>query len=186
MRVFLPGFLLLYGCKEATLTLIFQEEKFMSMEIERATNFASKGVAGAGLGLGIAGTALGLLNGNGLGGVLNLGNGGCESDHMVNRYEASQAARIAQLETEVKLRDANTYTDGKILELYRYVDGKFGAVEAQICQQAVYNATNNATLNCMQGQIAQLLSLTKVVVPNASICPGWGTATVTVTPATTT
>jgi hypothetical protein len=59
-------------------------------------------------------------------------------------------------------------------------------VEAQICQQAVYNATNNATLNCMQGQIAQLLSLTKVVVPNTSICPGWGTATVTVTPATTT
>ena len=38
------------------------------MEIERS-DFASKGVAGAGLGLGIAGTALGLLNGNGLGGI---------------------------------------------------------------------------------------------------------------------
>ena len=32
-------------------------------------NFASKGVAGAGLGLGIAGTALGVLNGGG-GGIL--------------------------------------------------------------------------------------------------------------------
>lgn len=35
--------------------------------------FASKGVAGAGLGLGIAGTALGLLNGGGYGGGI-LGN----------------------------------------------------------------------------------------------------------------
>lgn len=32
--------------------------------------FASKGVAGSGLGLGIAGTALGLLNNGGNGGVL--------------------------------------------------------------------------------------------------------------------
>lgn len=37
------------------------------MEVER-TNYASKGMAGTGLGLGIAGTALGLLNG-GLGGL---------------------------------------------------------------------------------------------------------------------
>lgn len=38
--------------------------------------FASKGVAGSGLGLGIAGTALGLLNNGGNGGVLGglLGN----------------------------------------------------------------------------------------------------------------
>jgi hypothetical protein len=38
-------------------------------------------------------------------------------------------------------------------------------------------------LNCMQGQIAQLYSLTKLIVPNGSICPGCGN--VTVTPATT-
>lgn len=155
----------------------------MSMEIER--DYASKGVAGAGLGLGIAGTALGLLSGNGLGGVLNLGNNGCGEDRAVNRYEATQSAKIAQLETELKLRDANTYTDSKMLELYRYVDGKFSGVEAQICQQAVYNATNTAAMNCMQGQIAQLMGLTKIVVPNSSICPGWGSATVTVTPTTT-
>ena len=39
-------------------------------------DFASKGVAGSGLGLGIAGTALGLLNNNGnlLGGLLGTGN----------------------------------------------------------------------------------------------------------------
>lgn len=150
--------------------------------MEYENNYANKGVAGAGLGLGIAGTALGLmaggLNGNGL-----LGIGG-NNTHYVNRYEAEQSARIAELETEVKLRDANTYTDGKILDLYRYVDNKFACVEAQIGQQNVYNATNTAAINCINGQIAQLMSLTKLVIPNGSVCPGWGN--VTVAPATTT
>lgn len=136
-------------------------------------NYASKGVAGTGLGLGIAGTALGLLNNGSLGGIL--GNGGtratCSEDHFINRYEAAQSARIAELETEVKLRDANTYTDGKILDLYRYVDGKFGVVEAQLCEQKVYNATNTAAIACLQGQVAQLASLTKVIIPATSICP---------------
>lgn len=139
--------------------------------------FASKGVAGSGLGLGIAGTALGVLNGglgNVLGGVLNPNMrtaGCCNEDHMVNRYEAAQAARIAELETEVKLRDANTYTDQKLLEVYNYFNGKLGCVEGQIAQQAVYNATNTATISCIQNQVAQLASLTKVVIPTASICP---------------
>ena len=141
------------------------------MRMEHEENYANKGVAGAGLGLGIAGTALGLLNG-GLGN-LGLGNNNyyCHENTPVNRYEASQAARIAELETEVKLRDANTYTDSKLLEFYKYVDGKFGVVEAQICQQNVYNATNTAALNCINGQIAQLMSLTKMVIPAVNICP---------------
>lgn len=177
----------------------------MAMEVER--EYASKGVAGTGLGLGIAGTALGLLNGGlgGLGGMGGFGTnamaaaaipamagyaaartGTCNEDHTVNRYEAAQAARIAELETEVKLRDANTYTDQKMLELYQYTDGRLRNIEAQICQQNVYNATNTAALNCMQGQIAQLQSLTKMVIPNSSVCPGWGAATVTVSTGTTT
>ena len=151
--------------------------------MEYENKFSSKGVGGAGLGLGIAGTALGLLNG-GLNGILG-GNAACAEDHMVNRYEASQAARIAELETEVKLRDSNIYTDSKILELYKYVDGKFAGVEAAICNQNVYNATNTAAINCINGQVAQLMSLTKLVVPNGSICPGWGNVTVTTTPTTT-
>lgn len=151
--------------------------------MEMENKYASRGVGGTALGLGIAGTALGLLSGNGVTGILG-GNAGGVDCHYVNRYEASQSARIAELETEVKLRDSNIYTDGKILELYKYVDGKFAAVEGQICQQNVYNATNTATINCISGQIAQLMSLTKLVIPNGSVCPGWGN--VTVTPATTT
>ena len=153
--------------------------------MEYENKYASKGVAGTGLGLGIAGTALGLLAGNnGFNLFGNNCNGGCSEDHYVNRYEATQSARIAELETEVKLRDANTYTDSKILALYQYVDGKFSNVESQICQQNVYNATNTAAIACIQGQIAQLQGLTKLVIPNTSVCPGWGD--VTVSPTTTT
>ena len=159
--------------------------------IEVEKDFASKGVAGAGLGLGIAGTALGLLNNGNLGGILGGWNNCnaaavCSDNMMVNRYEASQSARIAELETEVKLRDANTYTLGEINKVRDYVDRRFERVECQLGQQAVYNATNTAALNCMQGQIAQLMGLTKLVVPNGSICPGWGDVTVSITPAPTT
>lgn len=155
--------------------------------MEYENKYASKGVAGAGLGLGIAGTALGLMAG-GLNGT-GLFNNGCNANcnrsgdgTYVNRYEAAQSARIAELETEVKLRDSNIYTDGKILDLYKYVDGKLANVEAAICQQNVYNATNTAAIGCINAQIAQLMGLTKLVIPNTSVCPGWGN--VTVTPAT--
>ena len=103
---------------------------------------------------------------------------------MVNRYELAQESRISKLESEIALRDANIYNDQKMLELYKYVDGKFEAVNATLATQAVYNATQTATINCMQGQIAQLFGLTKLVVPNTSVCPGWGN--VTITPSTTT
>lgn len=63
----------------------------------------------------------------------------CNEDHVVNRYEAAQQARIAELETEVKLRDANTYTDQKMLELYKYIDGQIKSVNGEICHQAVLN-----------------------------------------------
>ena len=158
------------------------------MEIEN--KYASKGVAGAGLGLGIAGTALGLLNG-GLGNILGGGwnanaNCGCSESMLVNRYEASQSARIAELETEVKLRDANIYTDQKLNDLRNYVDAKTAVINDKLCAQAVHNATNDAVLGCMQGQIAQLMGLTKLVVPNTSVCPGWGNVTITPAAAATT
>lgn len=134
--------------------------------------YASKGVAGSGLGLGIAGTALGLLNNGGLG-LLNgmNGNCGCSENMMVNRYELAQEQKIADLQTQVALRDANTYVDGKLLEMYKYVDGRFNGVEAQICQQNVVNAQVAANLGCMQNTIATLQGLTKVIVPIDNICP---------------
>lgn len=145
--------------------------------------FASKGVAGSGLGLGIAGTALGLLNG-GLGNVLGTNAYGCSENMAVNRYELNQESRIAKLESDIALRDANIYNDQKMLEMYKYFDGEVKRIDKTLCEQAVYNATQTGAIGCIQGQIAQLQSLTKLVVPNTSVCPGWGN--VTITPATTT
>ena len=168
------------------------------MDIER-TNFDSKGVAGAGLGLGIAGTALGVMNG-GLGNLLGgFGNGWggwnngygygapvivSEGDRCVNRYEAEQSARIAQLETEVKLRDANIYTDQKMNDFRNYVERRFDHVEHELGDQKAFNAGIMGRVGCIGDQVAELMGLTKRVVPNGSICPGWGDVTVSITPAT--
>ena len=157
--------------------------------------YASHGVGAAGLTTGIIGTSLGVLNSGllngGLGGLLG-GNGwnncnaaafACSDNMAVNRYEATQSARIAELETEVKLRDAATFTLGEVGKLRDYMEHRFDRVERELSDQRVYNATNTGAISCIQGQIAQLMSLTKLVVPNSSICPGWGDVTVSVTPA---
>ena len=144
--------------------------------------FASKGLAGSGLGLGIAGTALGLLNGNGLLGGL-FGNGAvCSDDRCVNRYELGQESKIAKLESDIALRDANTYNDQKMLELYKYVDGEFKDIRKTMCAndkaQAVINAKFESGIEILGSQVASVSgtvsSLTKTIIPNANICPGWG------------
>lgn len=151
--------------------------------------YASKGVAGSGLGLGIAGTALGLLNG-GLGNILGTGwngngwNGGCgcSENTPVNRYELNLTSELAAKDGKIALLESNVYTDQKIVDAYTALNGQINALAAEVrankdaqnginLQQAVYNGTNTAALNCLQGQVAQLYSLTKLVVPATNICP---------------
>jgi len=139
--------------------------------------YASKGVAGTGLGLGAAALGVNLLNGS-IGNLLGTGwnNGGygyaiCSDNMPVNRYEATQSARIAELETEVKLRDANIYTDGKLNDLRNYMERKFDHVEHELCDQKAFNTGTISTINCMRGDIAELLGLTKRIIPKDSICP---------------
>ena len=145
--------------------------------------FASKGVAGSGLGLGIAGTALGVLNG-GLGNLFGGNMNNCSENNYINRYELELENKIVSKDSEIALLKSNIYTDQKIAEVYERLNTKIGGVEAAINTQAVVNASITSTIGCMQGQIAQLQGLTKLVVPNTSVCPGWGN--VTITPATTT
>ena len=136
--------------------------------------FASKGVAGTGLGLGIGGVALGLMNG-GLGNLFGgwgMNNNNCCSENAyVNRYELTKENEIIALKSENSLLKANTYADQKNLELYTYVDGRLRNIEAQIASQSVWNATQTATINCIAQQIAQLQGLTKIVIPATSVCP---------------
>lgn len=168
------------------------------MDIER-TNFASKGVAGAGLGLGIAGTALGVMNG-GLGNLLGgFGNGWggwnngygygapvivSDGDRCVNRYEAEQSATINRLTTEKMLLESNIYTDQKMNDFRNYVERRFDHVEHELGDQKAFNAGIMGRVGCIGDQVAELMGLTKRVVPNGSICPGWGDVTVSITPAT--
>lgn len=100
--------------------------------------------------------------------------GGCSENHYVNRYEAAKDAKIAELEVAVSLRDATAYTLGEVGKLRDYFEGKFDRIEGRLCEQATYNAANTATVNCLAGQIQQLYGITKLVIPNASVCPGWG------------
>ena len=134
--------------------------------------FASKAVAGSGLGLGISGTVLGLLNG-GLGNLLGGWNGncGCSENQVVTRYELGLQNQISAKDGHIALLESNIYTDQKLNDLRNYVDAKVGVVENAVNAQAVYNATNTATISCIQGQIAQLQGLTKVVIPITSVCP---------------
>jgi hypothetical protein len=146
--------------------------------------FASNAKGNAALTTGIIGTAgaaLPLLNGL-LGGMG--GNCVCSEDHYVNRYELGLQNEIAAKDSKISLLESNIYVDSKIADVYERLNTKIGGLEAQICQQNVYNATNTAAIACINGQIAQLMGLTKTVIPNTSICPGWGN--VTVTPSTTT
>nr|DAJ54061.1 MAG TPA: hypothetical protein [Bacteriophage sp.] len=156
--------------------------------------YASNAKGNLGVTLGAIATGLSALNG-GVGNLLGgygPRNGGDGEGHVVTRYEAGQAARIAELETEVKLRDANAYTDKKMQDLYQYVDGRLRGVEGQISQQAVVNAQITANIGCMQGQINELAAMTKTVIPINNIYPepmarynSW-TAPTTTTPAATT
>ena len=147
--------------------------------------YASKGVAGAGLGLGIAGTALGLLNGgtNLLGmHAANTGNGVCSENQYVNRYEMTMAQELAAKDGKIALLESEKYTDAKMVEIYKDLNGQISALGEKVqankdaqdavnCQQAVFNGTMTSTVGCLQQQIACLQSLTKVVIPKDSVCP---------------
>jgi hypothetical protein len=145
-------------------------------------NYASNGKANAALTTGIIGTSgFGLALLNGLGGIL--GNGmnarpACNEEHVVNRYEAAQSARIAELETEVKFRDSNIYTDQKMLELYKYFDGENKQMRAEFCeykgQQGVINANLMTGVDVLKSQINDtrsiLAGITRTAVPSNVIC----------------
>lgn len=131
-----------------------------------ALNFTAADRVG-GIGGYIGGIAT-LLN---MAGGFNAVNGCTEGDHVVNRYEAGQSAEIAALKADIKLRDANTYTDQKILDMYQYLDGRLRGVEGQISAQAVVNAQITANISCMQNTLNTLAGLTKTVIPIGNVCP---------------
>ena len=139
-------------------------------------NVGSAGVAGAGLGLGIAGTALGLLQNGGLNGIFGGGN------------QCNDTRTISALESEIAKLKSERYTDKVGTEVYAELNKKFNEIGQFVAgmdkNSAVAEAVNAERISCLTNRIAALEALTKMVVPNSSVCPGWGN--VTITPATTT
>lgn len=130
-------------------------------------NYASKGVGNAGLTTGIIGTSLGALAA--LGGVGGLfGGGRCANNDPqsvpVSRYDLEKEQQIAELKSQLALRDANTYGDQKALELYRYIDGRLQEINATLAAQAVNNqATKDSfqlvteRLECAKSELGEAI-----------------------------
>ena len=148
----------------------------------------SAGVGGAGLGLGIAGTALGLLNNNGgniLGGLFG---GGQNCNALMSELAKEKAERFAE-KTGSEIYNAMFSQYKELAQATTNIDKRVSALEVAgpLREQLV-----NQRIDCCCGQMSAGLaalqnvvaSITKTVVPNSSICPGWGD--VTITPATTT
>ena len=146
---------------------------------------ASGGLGGAALGLAIPGTVAlvnQLTGGNGLlGGLFNGGN--CNSNV------------VSALESALAQEKAERYTDQTGTEVYKQfakerneIQAQISAIFAAIAQMdkhsAVAEAVNAERLNCLKGRVDNIYDVFKLVMPNSSVCPGWGN--VTITPATTT
>ena len=100
--------------------------------------------------------------GNGCGGGLfgnRNGNGcGC-GDQWVTRYEMAMEQAIAAKDSEIALLKSNTYQDQKSLELYRYIDGKFSEIQANLAAQAVTNTSFNSALAATDYKFTQAIAL---------------------------
>jgi hypothetical protein len=105
----------------------------------------------------------------------------CSENQFVNRYELNLVEQLNAKDSHIALLEADKYTDQKIVEAYKDLQGQIRGVEAQVLankdaqaainlQQATMNATATATISCMQGQIAQLQSLSQLVIPAKNVC----------------
>lgn len=163
--------------------------------------YASKGVANTGLGLAIAGTTLGLMNGNGgiLGNVLGAGRSGigemaevanavgnltgmtgrCSDNMPVTRYDIQNLKELMAKDQEIALLKSEQNTEIKIADVYERLATKINANEKEQMmwnqQQMINNANMSAAIATNASSIAALQEtcgkITKVVVPKDAICP---------------
>lgn len=140
-------------------------------------DYASKGVAGSGLGLGIAGTALALLNGNGLGGLF--GNN-CALNTMAS---SATVASLAEKDAEIGQLKAEKYTNDKLGETYIALNNQINKVAGDLATLSLNNGRRIAGLEGQVSCLAQatntaiaginntLGTITKTVVPIGAVCP---------------
>lgn len=130
------------------------------------------GKANAGLVTGIigtAGTALGLMGNNGL-----FGNN-VEGKQYVTKDELDYVQTISAKDSEIALLKSEQNTEVKIADVYERIMTRVNADQRNQADwnaaQAVFNATNTASIGCIQNQIAQLQGMTKLYIPAANVTP---------------
>lgn len=129
--------------------------------------YASNGKGNLGVTLGAIGTGLGALSSaGGLGALLGNRTNDPE-DRPVTRYEMSLIRDAMAKDNEIAMLKSQMYSDNKA-----------AALQAEISGQSVWNATQEGILRQQKAQIDQLYSLTKLVVPNDSVTPGWGAVSI--------
>lgn len=136
--------------------------------------YASNGKGNLGVALGAVGTGLSVLNG-GLGLLGMNPQGMSENDRPISRYEMNLLKESMEKGCEIALLKSEQNTEVKIADAYERVMTRVNADRAAQQEvnaaQAVYNATNGAAVATINSQVAQLMSLTKLVVPADHVCP---------------
>lgn len=153
--------------------------------------YASNGKANAALTTGIIGTAgFGL---SALGNLLGGWNAAQTADsgaQPVSKESFELSMKLSESERNNAILTAELNTEKKMVEVYNALNDKINRIKSEQdavnSTQAVTNSLTTTQLAVAQNNIAQLLSLTKMVIPNGSVCPGWGTATVSVSTGTAT
>lgn len=138
--------------------------------------YSSNGKGNLGVTLGAIGTGLGILNGGA--GLLTLNpmsRSENTEDRPITRYEMNLLKESMEKDSEIALLKSEQNTEIKIADVYERVMTRVNAdrtAQAEVnAAQAVYNATNGATVATINSQVAQLMALTKLVVPADNICP---------------
>ena len=146
-------------------------------------------VGGIGGYIGGISAILGMLGGA-YGGAMPAAGGAAPA--FVTKDELTMAMTIAGKDSEIAMLKSEQNTEVKIADVYERLITRINADRnAQMewnATQSVNNAQMSAaiavnanSIGAIQGTLGQI---TKTVIPNSSVCPGWGE--VTVKPATTT
>ena len=130
--------------------------------------YAPKGVSYTGMVTGIVGAAGAV--GNAVAEMMQARNRNQNrdpGDRPITRYDMEHIAENNALRQENTLLKAKEYTDSKVAE-----------VRAVQAEQAVHNATVGGAIATIKGQVDALLGMTRMVIPNFNVSPGWGPAMV--------
>ena len=166
----------------------------------RMTDYAGKGTTG----LAIGGLTTGIIGTVGaLGGLGALANRGIASDpnggEFVTKDELKMMYDLSAKDSEIALLKSQNDSEKKMLEVYTTIDRKANDIRAEFqaykdtqniinANQGITNANvaaavaaNNTSITEVNNLLKQVI---KPVIPNSSVCPGWGGVTITPTAAT--